>query len=180
VVELQTERLILREYGPDDFYAVHAYASDPRVAKFVEWGPNQPQDTREFLDACLRDQRTLPRTTYTLALTEAGGAPFGSVALFARRADAAAMGYVVRPDHWSQGYASEAAAAILHYAFSTLGLHRVQATCRPENLASARVLEKIGMVREDLLRDHIQIRGQWHDSLLYAATWTRPESPIAL
>lgn len=171
-MDLQTERLILREYGPDDFDAVHAYASDPRVARFVEWGPNQPEDTREFLDACVRDQRTLPRTKYTLALTEAGGAPFGSVALFARRADAAAMGYVVRPDHWGQGYASEAAAAILHFAFASLGLQRVQATCRPENVASARVLEKIGMVEEGLLRDHIRIRGRWHDSLLYAATST--------
>jgi [ribosomal protein S5]-alanine N-acetyltransferase len=45
-VELHTERLILREYDPDDFDAVHAYASDPRVATFVEWGPNQPEDTR--------------------------------------------------------------------------------------------------------------------------------------
>jgi [ribosomal protein S5]-alanine N-acetyltransferase len=76
---------------------------------------------------------------------------------------------VVRPDHWGQGYASEAAAAILHFAFASLGLHRVQATCRPENVASARVLEKIGMVEEGLLRDHIRIRGRWHDSLLYAA-----------
>jgi RimJ/RimL family protein N-acetyltransferase len=169
-MELHTDRLVVREYGADDFDAVHLYASDSRVAKFVEWGPNEPEDTREFLRKCMSDQRALPRTTYTLAMTEAGSKPFGSVALFVRGKDAAALGYVVRPDRWGHGYASEAAAAMLHFAFSTLGLHRVEATCRPENGASARVLEKIGMGREDLLRSHLLIRGQWHDSLLYAAT----------
>ena len=49
------------------------------------------------------------------------------------------------------------------------GIHRIYATCRPDNVGSWRVLEKMGMSREGLLRDHILIRGEWRDSLLYAA-----------
>jgi L-amino acid N-acyltransferase YncA len=55
------------------------------------------------------------------------------------------------------------------FGFTDLRLHRIWATCRPDNQGSARVLEKIGMELEGQLRDHILIRGQWRDSLLYAA-----------
>jgi ribosomal-protein-alanine N-acetyltransferase len=168
-VELRTERLILRDYRSGDFDAVHAFASDPQVATFVDWGPNAPEDTRAFLGACVADQAVSPRTTYTLAVTEPGGPPFGSVGLETHGAHHADMGYVIRPERWGHGFASEAAAAILRFGFGPLGLHRIQSTCRPENLASVRVLEKIGMIREGYLHDHLLIRGQWHDSLLYAS-----------
>ena len=168
-MELRTERLILRDYRTGDFDAVQAFASDPQVATFVDWGPNDPGDTRAFLDTCAADQAARPRTTYTLAVTEPGGVPFGSVELETHGAHHADMGYVIRPERCGHGFASEAAAAILHFGFCTLGLHRIQAACRPENLASVRVLEKIGMIREGHRHDRFQIRGRWHDSLLYAS-----------
>jgi [ribosomal protein S5]-alanine N-acetyltransferase len=168
-VELRTERLVLRDFRAEDFAAVHAYASDPLVATFVDWGPNEPADTDEFLKTCMVEQRARPRTRYTLAITEPEGAPFGSTGLVTDGAHQGWMGFVVRPDRWGQGFASEAAAALLQFGHSTLGMHRIQATCRPENVASARVLEKIGMILEGHLRDHLLIRGRWQDSLLYAA-----------
>lgn len=79
------------------------------------------------------------------------------------------MGFVISPDRWGSGYATEAAQAVLRFGFEGPGLDRIWATCRPENLASVRVLERIGMQREGHLRDHICIRGRWQDSLLYAA-----------
>ena len=175
-MELRTERLILREYQAADFDAVHAFASDPEVATFVDWGPNEPDDTKAFLDACTADQAAQPRPRYTLAVTESGGAPFGSVGLETHGAHHADMGYVIAREQWGQGFASEAAAAILRFGFGVLGLHRIQATCRPENLASVRVLEKIGMIREGYLHDHLLIRGRWRDSLLYASI-AAPRTP---
>ena len=76
---------------------------------------------------------------------------------------------MISRDRAGSGYATEAAAAVLRFGFDTLGLHRIWATCRPENLGSSRVLEKIGMQREGHLRDHVMVRGAWQDSLLYAA-----------
>lgn len=80
------------------------------------------------------------------------------------------MGFVISPDRWGSGFATEAAQALLRFGFEGPGLKRIWATCRPENLASVRVLERIGMQREAHLHDHICIRGRWQDSWLFAAT----------
>ncbi len=60
------------------------------------------------------------------------------------------------------------AAGLLRFGFETLGLHRIHAIVEPENVASTRVLEKVGMRREGHLRDHRYAKGRWRDSLLYA------------
>lgn len=79
------------------------------------------------------------------------------------------FGYVFHPRHWGRGYATEAAEMLLDIGFRTLGLHRVTATCHPDNVGSWRVLEKAGMTREARMRDHKLARGTWRDSLLYSA-----------
>jgi ribosomal-protein-alanine N-acetyltransferase len=79
------------------------------------------------------------------------------------------LGYVFDRDVWSRGYATEAGRLLLRFGFESLRLRRIAAACRPENVASARVLEKIGMRYEGTLRSHMFLRGTWRDSLLYAA-----------
>jgi ribosomal-protein-alanine N-acetyltransferase len=74
---------------------------------------------------------------------------------------------VLRAAAWGNGYAAEAAEAMLELAWNGLGISRVLATCRPENLASVRVLEKVGMRRVDYLRGHKNIDGVARDSLLF-------------
>ncbi|MBP3043342.1 GNAT family N-acetyltransferase [Arthrobacter jiangjiafuii] len=192
---LHTLRLTLRPYTSGDLAAVHRFASDPRLTQFVEWGPNTLQDSRGFLAACLAEEATVPRQAYTFALTlKDGGAPFGSVGLTLDQAQpdlaapepaalnaeapdpetsgtggrTAETGYVIAAEHWNRGYATEAAAAVVHFGFTVLGLDRISATCRPGNEASARVLEKTGMVLKRRLPAHKLIRGQWEDSLLYS------------
>ena len=66
------------------------------------------------------------------------------------------------------GFATEAARLILDFSFKTLGLHRVWAGCDSENVASARVLEKVGMRREGCHKHDCQIRGVWRDTLAFA------------
>jgi RimJ/RimL family protein N-acetyltransferase len=78
------------------------------------------------------------------------------------------VGWVVRRDAWGHGYASEAAVALIRFAVDELGLHRIEATCHPDNAASARVMEKAGMTYEGRKRDHLLDRGAWRDSLSYA------------
>jgi RimJ/RimL family protein N-acetyltransferase len=167
-MELVTARLVLREFTRADFDAVHVFASDAESLTFVTWGPNTPDETRGFLAGWAAEQAAVPRTAYTLAVTEAGGEPFGSIGIYRDGPHHAEMGFAIRRDRWGQGYGTEAARAVLDFGF-TLGVHRVSATCRPENVGSSRVLEKIGMRREGHLSDHVLIRGDWRDSLLYAA-----------
>lgn len=76
--------------------------------------------------------------------------------------------YLVRPDCWRRGVAAESARALLRIGFSEMNLHRMFATCLPENPASSRVLEKIGMRKEGYELKNLKVHGVWHDSYLYA------------
>jgi ribosomal-protein-alanine N-acetyltransferase len=95
-----------------------------------------------------------------------GAAHLHQVSEAHRRAE---IGYVLRRSAWGRGYATEATRLLLRLGFGPLGLHKIAATCDPENLASARVLTKVGMIQEGHLRDHLLIRGTWRDRLLFAA-----------
>lgn len=166
-MHLRTERLLLREYTTNDFDAVHAFASDQRIAKFVEWGPNTTADTKKFLETCVAAQSDPNRSDFTLAVTVPHGDPIGSVGL-SLTGGKGELGYVIGAGCWGRGYATEAAESLLSFGMDELGLSEITATCRPENVASARVLEKIGMSRSGLRKADKLIRGHWQDSLVFS------------
>jgi len=168
--ELTTERLLLRAFAPDDVEAVHAYAGDPEVCRYTDWGPNTPDQSAAFVDELQAASAAEQADSLTWAVTAAGNVVGAcSVTVTSRQHRRGVMGYVLAHTHWGQGYATEAAAAVLRFAREELGLQRVEATCRPDNVASQRVLRKIGMQREGLLRSHMLIRGRHVDSLLFSA-----------
>jgi len=168
---LTTHRLILREFREDDWVAVHEYASDPAVVRYMPWGPNREEDTQVFIQRALALQSEDPRTGYEFAVTlRPDGELIGGCGLHAMSFEhrSSFLGYCFRREAWGRGYATEAAAALLAFGFERLGLHRMSATCDTENAASARVLEKVGMRREGHFRDDTLVRGRWRDSYLYA------------
>jgi len=80
------------------------------------------------------------------------------------------LGYFIDRDRCGRGYATEAVGAVTRWAFTTAGLHRLQASVMPHNVASIRVLEKAGYRREGLSLRYLKIAGGWRDHLLYART----------
>jgi RimJ/RimL family protein N-acetyltransferase len=170
---------VLRDFVADDLADVHAYAREPQSVRYMDWGPNTQAQTADFLQRKLAAQRTLPRIEYELAVVlKETGRVIGGIGLrLSRPAHRAGdMGYVFNPQHWGRGYCTEAATAILAFGLGELGLHRIYATCDPENRASARVMEKIGMTYEGRLRDYTWERERWRDSLVYAILDTDPQS----
>lgn len=168
---LQTARLTLRDFVADDWLAVHSYAADADVSRYMEWGPNDATTTRAYIERVLVTQQEAPRHNFELAIAlRADGRLIGGCGIHVSspRNREGWIGYVLRRDCWGQGYASEAARALLGFGFGPLGLHRIFATCDPRNLASARVMEKIGMRHEGRPREHKWQKGEWRDSLLYA------------
>ncbi|HEX2316693.1 MAG TPA: GNAT family N-acetyltransferase [Thermomonospora sp.] len=171
-MDLSTRRLLLREFRAGDHPAVHAFAGDVEVTRYTDWGPNNPDDTTAFLAEAVRDARAVPRHCFTLAVVErdhdtlVGSIELRVTSTAHRRAE---IGYVLNRERWGRGYAAEAAAALLAFGFQDLGLHKISATCDPDNAASVRVLTRIGMRREGHLRDHLHLRGRWRDRLVYAA-----------
>lgn len=171
VPTLKGERLSLREFDQGDEEPLHAFVSDPGVTRFTTWGPNTPEDTREFLDGVIADARSSPRNRYALAAVETtSGRLLGSVELSveSREHRRGELGFVFDPAVWGRGYATEATRTLLRFGFGDLRLHRISATCHPDNAASARVLEKAGMSYEGRMRGHLRTREGWRDSLLYA------------
>ena len=88
------------------------------------------------------------------------------------------LGYWVRKDHWGEGIASEAVTAILDFGFNTHKLNRIYATACPENIGSLRVLEKCGMSKEGVMREHMNIRGNFRDSVLMAILASEFKTPV--
>jgi RimJ/RimL family protein N-acetyltransferase len=78
------------------------------------------------------------------------------------------IGFVLHPDHHGHGYATEATRPLLEFGFATVGLHRIIGRLEARNLASARVLEKLGMRREALLIENEWVKGEWQSELDYA------------
>ncbi len=168
---LTTERLVLREFEEKDWQAVLAYQSDPRYLRYNPWTQRTERDARDFVGIFLAQREQEPRTKFQLAITlPPGGQVIGNAGIRMKTPDAyeADIGYELDPRYWGNGYATEAARRLLAFGFQDLELHRIWAWCLAENVASARVLEKIGMRQEGRLREHEWIKGRWWDTLLYA------------
>lgn len=159
----------LGRFLPSDFAAVHEYATDPLVYRYAEWGPNTEAQTQEYLlEACTPSTEAL-----TLAVLVEGQL-IGAAAVWTTddQHRCGELGYSLNQRYWGRGYATEAAQLLLELGFSALELHRLTATCAPENTASRRVLEKAGLNYEGLLRGHKLINSQRRDSLLFAKLGT--------
>jgi RimJ/RimL family protein N-acetyltransferase len=170
-IALETPRLVLRELADDDATAVQAYAGDPEVVRYLEWGPNTLEDTARFLAMARTAREAAPRTAYHLAVVlKTGGRLIGGCRIEIRSPanGSGDLGYVLARRHWGHGYATEATRALVDFGFGRLALHRIWATCDVSNQVSARVLEKLGMRREGHLRQSARRRGEWRDAYLYA------------
>ena len=105
-----------------------------------------------------------------LIVRAADGALVGGLTLANIRrgvAQAGSLGYWMGLPFVRQGYMTAAVRAVVPFAFTTLRLHRVEAACIPSNVASIRLLEKTGFVREGFAREYLCINGIWQDHLLY-------------
>jgi len=170
-MEITTPRLILREIVADDWPAVLAYQSDPRYYRYYAWTERTDADVREFTAMLtgMRDKHD-PRREFQLAITLAGDPTLIGNCGIRRKPEnewEADIGYELHHEYWGRGYATEAITAMVEFGFRELGLHRVSALCNAENERSWRVMERIGMKREGLLRETNSFKGRWWDALVY-------------
>jgi ribosomal-protein-alanine N-acetyltransferase len=170
-MELNTERLVLREFGQDDWPEILVYQSDPRYLRYYDWTGRSTEQVRGFVQMFLGQQQARPRIKYQLAVTIKDTRQLigtCGIRLDAPDAHEGDIGYELAPQHWGRGYATEAARAIVRFGFEELGLHRIWSWCIADNVASARVMEKVGMRLEGRQRDKERFKGRWWDRLLYA------------
>ena len=180
---IATERLLLRPFESDDYEPLLAILSNPEVMRFLESGPEGPDEVRASLETKL-NRTALRREGDWLQLAvvpREGGTMVGFVTLIwvSREHRQGEIGFIFHPDHHGRGYATEATEAVLPLAFDGLDLHRVIGRCDARNLASARLLERLGMRREAHLIENEVIKGAWTDELVYALLDREWRSPGA-
>ena len=167
--ELHTDRLRLRPFTDADAAPLYALHSSTRVMRYWDSPPWTDESVaRRFLSYCrtAEEEGTGIRVAVDRALD---GRFIGWCGLTGWNPDfrSASLGYVFTPGAWGRGYATESARAVLRWAFDTLDLNRVQAEADTRNAASARVLEKLGFVREGTLRENCVVNGDVSDSWVF-------------
>ena len=169
---LETDRLLLRPYRSDDFETLHAIRSNADVARYLYWDPQTEDEVRQTL-ATKMASRSIRAEGDVLALVAEHRSTGNQVAdvslwLLSEKHGSAEIGYIVHPDHAGRGYATEATLPLLSVAFDDLGLHRVIGRTEARNVASARVLEKLGLRLEAHFVENELVKGEWQSELVYA------------
>ena len=166
-VQLRTERLLLRPFALEDVDDVYAYASDPEWARYLFLRVPEPyrrRDAEEFIaSSLLAPWRTNPAFAIVLGTTVIGGINLR----IDEAEEIAALGYAIAKPHWGNGLAPEAARAVIDWGFTQHGLSKVYATADLRNRRSWRVMEKLGMRREGVLRSHRKERGDRANEVYY-------------
>jgi len=185
VPTLHTARLRLRPFDDSDRDALFALQSNAHVLRYWDSPPwsDRPRAER-FITACR--QMAEEGTGVRLAVDRVSDGEFiGWCHLTRWNPDyrSASMGYCFDDAAWGHGYATEAVRALLQWAFDTIELNRVQAETDTRNTASARVLEKLGFVREGTLREDCVVNGEVSDSWVYGLIrreWQASSDPVPI
>jgi RimJ/RimL family protein N-acetyltransferase len=167
---IETERLLLRPHRMDDLDDLLAFHSDPEVVRYVPWPVRDRAGTEETLQVKLTQTELVAHGQWLVLAVElrSTGAVIGEVLLKWASDRQGEVGFALGREHHGQGYAGEAATAMLRLGFDELGFHRITAVCIEENAASARLLTRLGMRQEARLVDNVLFKGAWATQLVFA------------
>ena len=173
-IKLITERLLLRPFTLDDVGDVLEYTNDPEWARYQVNIPPVPYSREDA------------EKTVTMFSDSSSWVQIGILRIFAivleskvigeigvnqreedRKNERTEIVYSLSHRHWGKGLMTEAARAVMNWAFQTYSFNRMFAYCDPRNIRSRRVLEKLGMKREGQLRSHLKWNGEFRDQLYY-------------
>jgi RimJ/RimL family protein N-acetyltransferase len=166
---LHTARLLLRPFAEADTDAIFALQSNPRVLRYWDAPPwHQRAQAERFIAVCRQMEHQ--GTGARLAIERSADDMFIGWCHLSQWNPvyrSARIGYCLDEVAWGNGFATEAAGAVLQWAFDTLDLNRVQSEADTRNTVSARVLEKLGFIREGTLREDCIVAGEISDSWVY-------------
>lgn len=165
---LETPRLRLRRLHPEDAPALAQYRSLPEVARFQGW--NSPYPEPKAMDLIDQMQNREPGQSgwfqFAVALGSEGTL-IGDIGVHTFEERQAELGFTLSSQWWGKGYATEALEAVINYAFKTLQMHRLVAATDTRNLASQKVLERLGFRKEGHLIEAYFDGTHWLDECRY-------------
>ncbi len=162
---LETERLLLRRMKVSDCYDMYEYASRSEVTRYLTWSPHPDMEyTKEYLQYISNHYKLGDFYDWAVIL-KSENKMIGTCGFtrFHTQHDCGEVGYVINPSYRGQGIAAEALCEVIRFGFSRLGLHRIEAKYIDGNVASRRVMEKVGMHFEGVRRGEMRIKGSYRD-----------------
>ncbi len=168
--ELETERLKFRRADLNDVNELFALRSDPNIMKYI------PRPIATSLEEAsehfkMMDEKISNNEMINWAITQKDDPKMiGTIGYFRMKPEhyRAEIGYMLLPDFHRKGYITEAITEVVNYGFTTMGLHSIEAVIDPDNLASAKALEKCNFVKEAHLRENEFYNGQFIDTVIYS------------
>ena len=169
---LRTPRLSLRPFTRGDVDAVYSYRRREDVARYLFDVPLSRDECALAVQQRINQTSLAKEGDRIILAVEHGqtGVLMGEVSLIWRSADArqGEVGWIFDPEFQGQGFATEAASAMLDLAFGPAEIHRVSARCDVRNLRSWKMMERLGMRREAHFREHGLFKGKWDEEYIYA------------
>ena len=169
---LKTARMSLRPYEMDDLTALHDMFGREDICRYLPWEPMDLDQARAKIEQRVGQTHIEADgdPLVVAAVEDASGRVVGEFML--RLASSSSrqgeIGWSLIPEVHGRGLATEGAREMLRLGFDELGLHRIVATCDPRNLASLRVMERIGMRREAEFVDSESLKGEWIGEIVCA------------
>lgn len=167
---LETDRLLLRRMTMADAQDVFAYSCDPEVSRHVLWEAHRfIGESRAYLRYIQRQYRNNEPSSWGIELKESGRL-IGTIGYmwWDRENRSAEVGYSLARAQWNKGLMTEAMRVIIRFGFEEMGLNRIEAQHETSNPASGRVMEKVGMCLEGILRQRLYNKGRYVDVALYS------------
>jgi ribosomal-protein-alanine N-acetyltransferase len=158
---IETERLLLRKITLSDASDMFEYASNPEVSEYTMWSTHTSiEDTKYFLQSLTKMYKK--RELVDWGIVHKAEKKFIGTCGFVEWSMTHSRRY------WGEGYMSEAVNAVIEFGFREMLLNRIMARCEVNNIASARVMEKVGMQLEGILRQHLFVKGRYWDLKIYS------------
>ncbi|MCC3431018.1 MAG: GNAT family N-acetyltransferase [Microcoleus sp. PH2017_04_SCI_O_A] len=162
---IETERLLLRKITLNDASDMFEYASNPEVSEYTMWSTHTSiEDTKYFLKSLTKMYKRKELVDWGIVHKAEkkfiGTCGYVEWSMTHSRAE---IGYALSARYWREGYMSEAVNAIIEFGFREMLLNRIVGRCEVNNIASARVMEKVGMQLEGILRQQLFVKGRYWD-----------------
>ncbi|MGB7710875.1 MAG: GNAT family protein [Microcoleus sp.] len=167
---IETDRLLMRKITLNDANDMFEYAADPQVSEYTMWSTHGSiEETKYFLKSLLKMYKRRELVDWGIVHKAEkkliGTCGYVEWSMTHSRGE---IGYALDRKYWNQGYMSEAVNAIMEFGFREMLLNRIEAKCEVNNIGSARVMEKVGMQLEGILRQQLFVKGRYWDLKIYS------------
>ncbi|MCB0793483.1 MAG: GNAT family N-acetyltransferase [Flavobacteriales bacterium] len=169
VPRIRTERLVLRELGPQDVGPLFEMRSDARTMQHIgRPRATMQEDAMDLIHRSVEARKSNEGCTWSLTFPDADEC-LGTIGYYRLKKEhyRGEIGYMLHPDHWGKGLMGEALRALVAHGLSAIGFHSIEAITDPDNTRSNRLLERHGFQREGLLLESYFHNGRFYDSAIY-------------